>query len=172
MATSSDPPSSADTSSSRAVEARVSVVPDQLNQALLEFDLMLRYVLSNGLELDDQTRKAVIGVQQLLLASKKITVTSSEPTVAVPPEPSFPLSPEAPVVAPAEPEFAELLMTAHAALVKLISPATPLSLAATEPGRRFGYLSNPPLIRWMILIALFSVIGFLITSIVLGSSKP
>lgn len=157
---------SAGASSPRAVDARVSVVPDELNQALLEFDLMLRYVLSQGLELDDQTRKAVIGVQQTLLASKEVTVTPSERVVAVPPEPTFPRSPEAPVVAPPEPEFAELLLTAHNALAKLISPATPLSLAATEPGRRFGYLSNPPLVRWMILIALFSVIGFLITNIV------
>ena len=150
----------------------MSVVPDELNQALLEFDLMLRYALSEGLELDDQTRAAVIRVQQLLLTAKKIAVTSQEPSVAVAPEPTFPVSPEAPVVAPDEPAFAESLLTAHAALAKLISPATPLSLASTEPGRRFGYLSNPPLIRWMILIALFSVIGFLITSIVLGSSKP
>jgi hypothetical protein len=172
MGTSSDlPPYPAGQPSPPSVDARVSVVPDELNQAWLEFDLMLRYVLSEGLELDDQTRKTVIAVQQLLMASKKISVYPSDSSVGVPPEPSFPLSPPGPVVAPDEPAFGEQLLAAHAALAKLIAPATPLSLAATEPGRRFGYLSNPPLIRWMIFIALFSVIGFLLTSIVLSSSK-
>lgn len=173
MSASSDFPSNlAGAASVRSSDTRVSVVPDELNQALLEFDLMLRYVLSEGLALDDQTQKAVIGVQQLLLASEKVSVSVSQPSVVVPPEPSFPVSPTGPTVAPPEPAFAELLMTAHAALAKLIAPATPLSLSATEPGRRFGYLSNPPLIRWMIFIALFSVVGFLITSIVLNNSKP
>jgi hypothetical protein len=171
MGASSDFRSNPPGASVPSLEARVSVVPDELNQALLEFDLMLRYVLSEGLELDDQTQKTVIGVQQLLLTSQKVSVPATEPSVAVPPEPSFPLSPPGPVVAPPEPVFAELLMSAHAALAKLIAPATPLSLAATEPGPRFGYLANPPLIRWMILIALFSVIGFLITSIVLSNSS-
>lgn len=58
-------------------------------------------------------------------------------------------------------------MTAHTALARLISPATPLSLAATEPSQRFGYLGNPPLLRIMIIIAMISALGLLVTSILM-----
>jgi hypothetical protein len=173
MGASSDFPSNVPGSPpANSVSANVSVVPAELDQALLEFDLMLRYVLSEGIALDDETQEAIIGVQQMLQQAPRVSVAASVPSVVVPPEPSFPPSPQGQVVAPPEPSFARLLMTAHAALAKMIAPATPLSLAATEPGPVFGYLSNPPLIRWMIFIALFSVIGFLLTSIVLGNSQP
>ncbi len=58
------------------------------------------------------------------------------------------------------------LMAAHAALSKIVAPATPRSLEATEPAPgRLGFLRRPPLIMWMIIIALASAIGFVATSI-------
>ncbi len=154
-----------------AVAQPVSVLPDELNQALLEFNLMLRYVLSEGLEFDEATRKAIVAVQQMLMGSKIVSTSAppSAPSVNQPAEPSFPAPPRPPFVAPPEPEFTDALMTAHAALAKIIAPATPLSLAATEPTRHLGYVGNPPLVFWMIVIAAVSAVGFVATSALLAT---
>ena len=64
---------------------------------------------------------------------------------------------------PSPPSF-ENLMAAYSALAKVVAPATPASLEATEPAPGlFGFLRRPPLIRWMIIAALASAIGFIVT---------
>ncbi|MGA2903954.1 MAG: hypothetical protein ABSD98_08990 [Candidatus Korobacteraceae bacterium] len=135
-----------DTPSSKGSSADVQnpADPDQPDQALEEFKVMLRYVLSEGLEMDDQTLKDVVPVQELLRAS------GDKPLAEVP-------------------GMIDHVMAAHSALSRIIAPATPLSLAATEPGPILGYLGNPPLIMWMILIALVSAVGFLVTGGVLST---
>lgn len=63
------------------------------------------------------------------------------------------------------------LMAAHAALAKVVAPATPLSLEATRPAPGpMGSLRRPPLIMWMIIIALVAAIGFVVTNIFSSSS--
>jgi hypothetical protein len=61
--------------------------------------------------------------------------------------------------------FASLL-AGHAALSKIIAPATPLSLeaTATTPGP-LGSLRRPPLIMWMIIVAIVAATGFVVTNI-------
>lgn len=60
----------------------------------------------------------------------------------------------------------DTLMAAHTALAKLVAPATPASLEATEPAPGlFGFLRRPPLIRWLIISALVSAIGFISTAV-------
>jgi hypothetical protein len=63
--------------------------------------------------------------------------------------------------------FANLL-AGHAALSKSIAPATPLSLEATAPAPGpLGSLRRPPLIMWMIIIAIVAAAGFVVTNILL-----
>ena len=63
------------------------------------------------------------------------------------------------------------LVTAHTALSKAVAPATPISLEATEPADGpLGTLRNPPLIMWMIVIAIVAAIGFVGTNILHASS--
>jgi hypothetical protein len=65
--------------------------------------------------------------------------------------------------------FANLL-AGHVALSKVIAPATPLSLEATEPASgALGSLRRPPLIMWMIIIAVISIVGFVATNILLAT---
>ena len=106
----------------------------ELEQALSELQLMLRYALGEGFELDDNTRQAVAEAQGPIDFGK--------------------------------------LMTAHAALSKVIAPATPLSLKATEPARGpLGSLRRPPLILAMILVGALSAIGFVVTILYTTTSK-
>jgi disulfide bond formation protein DsbB len=63
----------------------------------------------------------------------------------------------------ADPEKASFadLMTAHGALAKIVAPATPLSLEATEPAPGpMGTLRRPALVLWMIVVAVLAGIGF------------
>lgn len=102
-----------------------------LDRARSEFNMMLRYVLSEGLVIDDKTRSLIAQLQQ---------------------------EPEAP--------HFDTLMEAHGALSKIIAPATPLSLEATEPAPGwFGSLKRPPLVRAMIVIAVIAALGFVYTSL-------
>lgn len=126
--------------------------PREVRQALDEFELMLRYALAEGLDLDEATRDAVAAVQQTLIAIRNLQEGAALP------EPGMLI-------------FVGQLMAAHSALSRIIAPATPLSLAATEPTERLGYLGNPPLIMWMILIAIASAVGFLFTSVVYGTAN-
>ncbi len=75
---------------------------------------------------------------------------------------------------PPEPDMSNLgdLLVAHLALSKLIAPATPRSLEATEPARGvlMGSLRRPPLIMWMIIIAIAAAAGFVVTEIFLGQA--
>ncbi|MGO9317344.1 MAG: hypothetical protein ACLPXT_14380 [Terracidiphilus sp.] len=108
-----------------------------LQQTLVQVRLMYRYALDED-KLDDGARKALTAVQSVLTA----------------PDDSVP---EASTI-----DF-DKLMSAHAALARVIAPATPSSLEATEPlPGFFGSLRNPPLIGWMILIGLFSLVGFVV----------
>jgi hypothetical protein len=156
--------SGSEESPSLSVGTTVSVVQRELHQAFFEFDLMLRYVLSTG-GLDADASKAVIGVQKLVLAQAGRFPPDAEQGLPF----SANVAGLPPNLASALPdsELAESLMTAHTALARLISPATPLSLAATEPSQRFGYLGNPPLLRIMIIIAMISALGLLVTSILM-----
>ena len=116
-----------------------------LSQILSEFNLMLRYALSEGLELDDKARSIVATVQRSL-----ITIASTPPT-APPPSLDF-----------------EQLMAAHGALAKVIAPATPLSLRATEPEPGLlGSLRRPPLIMWMMIVGAISTVGFVASGILI-----
>jgi len=126
--------------------------PREVRQALDEFELMLRYALAEGLDLDEATRDTVAAVQQTLIAIRNL------PEGAALPEPGMLI-------------FVGQLMAAHSALSRIIAPATPLSLAATEPTARLGYLGNPPLIMWMTFIAILSAIGFVVTSVVFGPNS-
>jgi hypothetical protein len=111
----------------------------EFQQALKEFRSMLRYALGEGLELDEETRKAVAAVQE------DRTHTNGN---------------------------LDELIKAHVALSKIIAPATPLSLEATEPGEGLmGSLRNPPLIGAMIMIAAFAATGFVLTSILFAAYK-
>jgi hypothetical protein len=134
------------------VQFKDSVERDDLDQTLREFNLMLRYVLAEGLQFDETTRHLVASVQGSLIDSKGTLKTggSNEPgTIDI-----------------------GVLMSAHAALSKIIAPATPLSLQETEsaPGL-YGSLSRPPLIKWMIFLALISAVGFVVSGIVFGASN-
>jgi len=132
------------------VQVRSSANSSEFDEALSEFHLMLRYALAEGFALDDSTRQAVTAVQQRLVASV-----------------GMPAGVEAGIV-----DFGQL-MAAHAALSKIIAPATPLSLKATEPAPgRLGSLRRPPLIMAMIIVAIIAAIGFVVTSVLFGPSNP
>jgi hypothetical protein len=73
---------------------------------------------------------------------------------------------------PEKANFADL-MAAHGALTKLVAPATPLSLEATEPAEGLmGTLRRPALVLWMIVIAIVAGIGFTWTEIVIQQAPP
>src|SRR5579884_1101644 len=102
-----------------------STSPIDFNQMLEEFQLMLRYVLGEGLTLDDNTRITVAAIPSTPAATDLVK-----------------------------------LMAAHGALVKIIAPATPLSLRATEPAPGpLGSMRRPPLIMTMIALAIIFVVG-------------
>ena len=103
-----------------------------IQQTLDQVRLMYRYALEES-RLDDGARAALADVKWIL---------------AVPDE----ASPDPGTIATAI-DF-DKLMAAHAALARVIAPATPSSLEATEPMRGwFGSLRKPPLIKWMVLLA-------------------
>src|SRR5262249_36900263 len=59
----------------------------------------------------------------------------------------------------------EAIIAAHGVLAKIVAPATPCSLEATEPVRGpLGFLRNPPLIKWMIATALVSAFLFILAT--------
>jgi hypothetical protein len=73
--------------------------------------------------------------------------------------------------APEKASFADL-MTAHGALAKLVAPATPLSLEATEPTvGPMGSLRRPTLVFWMIVVAIVAGIGFTWTEIYIQQAQ-
>lgn len=60
-----------------------------------------------------------------------------------------------------------LIIAAHNALTKIIAPATPISLEATEPAPGWlGSIRRPPLVLAMIIIAIIAIIGFVTTSVI------
>jgi len=143
--------SSSDSQDFRKSQIKSLTELNDVEQAFREFRVMLRYALAEGLALDENTRQAVAAVEQLA--------------------PKFPAS--AGAAAAAAPDDAReqadvfLIMTAHGSLAKVVAPATPRSLEATEPGPGLlGSFRRPPLILAMILIALFAAIGFVITSVI------
>ncbi len=73
---------------------------------------------------------------------------------------------------PGNASFADL-MAAHSALTRIVAPATPLSLEATEPaGGQFGRLLRPALVFWMMVIAIVAGIGFAWTEIDVEEAPP
>jgi len=65
-----------------------------------------------------------------------------------------------------------LIIAAHNALTKIIAPATPISLEATEPLPGWlGSIRRPPLVLAMIIIAILSIIGFVTTSVISASQQ-
>jgi len=141
-----------DSSKVASINRQNTPAPREVRQALDEFEMMLRYSLAEGLDLDETTRDTVATVQQTLIAVRNL------PEGAALPEPGMLI-------------FVNQLMAAHSALSRIIAPATPLSLSATEPTERLGYLGNPPLIMWMIFIAIVSAVGFVFTSVVYGTAN-
>src|SRR5271166_4118075 len=107
----------------------------ECEQALKEIRIMLRYALAKGLALDADTSSSIA------------TVESCQPSVTE----------------PATVDLSKVLL-AHSALVKLVAPATPRSLEATETALGFlASLSRPRLIPVMIIVALIAAIGFIAT---------
>lgn len=71
---------------------------------------------------------------------------------------------------PSEPQASDFgtLLNAHVTLAKIVAPATPLSLIATEPSPGpLGHLLRPRLIWVMIMFAGASVLGFVITDFII-----
>jgi hypothetical protein len=134
MATSVHPFDVQEPSPKKQIRQSNSISQNEFEKARNEFNLMLRYILSEGLEIDDKTRPLIAAVQQ-----------DAEPE---------------------GPSRFDKLMQAHGALSKVIAPATPLSLEATEPAPGwFGSLRRPPLVRAMIIVAVIAAVGFVYTSI-------
>jgi len=102
-----------------------------INDRLLrDINTMLAYALDEGLTLDPSVTRTLEGAREL---DAKVALISL----------SFPA-----------------LVELHAALVKAVAPATPVSLEATMPLRGpFGFLRRPPVVGWMVLAALLSLIG-------------
>ncbi len=70
-----------------------------------------------------------------------------------------------------KPDFYQV-MAAHVALAKLVAPATPRTLEATEPVPGWlGSLRRPPLILAMIVVAIVSAIGFIVTGLIASPSN-
>src|SRR6185437_1720370 len=62
------------------------------------------------------------------------------------------------------PETMQALLEMHALLTKSTAPATPSSIEATARGTRFWeFLSRPPLVGGMIVVALAALVGFILT---------
>jgi xanthosine utilization system XapX-like protein len=140
--------SSPASASSAASEALPTLNSLEFDQAVTEFDVMFRYAMSEGLPIDDNTRLTVATLQQKL--------------ASIPPPPPLQLTPDL---------FGELL-TAHIALSKVIAPATPLSLKATEPAPGWlGSLRRPPLVLGMVIVSGVAAIGFVISRIWLPESE-
>lgn len=120
----------------------------EFQQALSEVNLMLRYALSEGLDIDNNTRQDIVVLQQNMAVINM---------------------PQPPPGAPAIGNVFDQLMSAHGALSKVIAPATPLSLQATEPaGTWIGSLRRPPLIGTMIIVGVIAAIGFVVTNVLFG----
>lgn len=117
-----------------------------IDQALREFHVMVRYALGEGLPIDGEARTLVAAVE---LAQD----------AAFQPAPSGKTVPA---------DLVNQLMAAHSALVKIVAPATPKSLEATEPAPGWtGSLRRPILVGLMILIGLAAALGFIATSVVI-----
>ncbi len=114
-------------------ETQSSNESSEKKQAMREIQVMLRYALAEGLELDDKTREAVTAVEQ------------AQPNMS---------------------ENLNQIIVAHTGLAKIVAPATPRSLEVTEvkEDEWLGSLRHPPLIMYMIIIALIAAIGFMWTS--------
>jgi hypothetical protein len=70
------------------------------------------------------------------------------------------------VEAESAPPDLDLLIAAHGSLLKIIAPATPRSLEATEPASGWlGSFRRPPLILTMMIVALLAAIGFVATAV-------
>jgi hypothetical protein len=123
---------------------------NECDQALNEIRIMLSYALAAGKELDPETRSGLGLLERC---------------------------PGAPASADSSADFSRILGI-HAALAKIVAPATPRSLKATEPVKitlwrpfkrlepffnSMGSLLNPPLIPILIFIALIAMIGFIWT---------
>jgi len=135
----------------RDVQAQSSTEASDMSQALREFHVMLRYALAEGSEIDEKTREVVAAVAQ---AQPKAFAAGAS---AAPVE-----DPKAGCVTP----DLNQLMAAHAALAKVVAPATPRSVEATEPVPGWlGSLRRPPLVLAMIVIALIAALGFIVTSV-------
>ncbi len=115
-------------------ETQSSNESSEKKQAMREIQVMLRYALAEGLELDDKTREAVTAVEQ------------AQPNMS---------------------ENLNQIIVAHTGLAKIVAPATPRSLEVTEvkEDEWLGSLRHPPLIMYMIIIALIAAIGFMLTSV-------
>jgi hypothetical protein len=110
-----------------------------IQQIVLQVRLMCRYALAEGLLIDDNAQKILAAVNPFLTA----------PDGKLPSTDSIDAGP---------------LLQAHAILAHIIVPATPISLDATEPTSGWlGSLRRPPLIQWMIVIAVLSAAGFVLT---------
>ena len=123
--------------------------PD-FEQTLSEVNLMLRYALSEGLDIDNNTRQGIAALQQNM-----VSVSMPQPAGG-----------------PDIGSVFDQLISAHVALSKIIAPATPLSLQATEPaGAWLGSLRRPPLIATMIIVGAIAAIGFVVTNVLFGGES-
>jgi hypothetical protein len=103
-------------------------------QLVGEVNLMLKYALEEGLEIDST-------ITSHLSKGDLATDVSSAATQ--------PLS---------------SLIALHSALAKVVAPATPCSLNATEPAPGwFGFARHPPLIGAMVIAAVLCALGFVVS---------
>ena len=109
---------------------------DTIEKTFREYEVMLRFALAEGRDMDAATQERIAFPEALQPSSAQF-------------------------------KFARLL-AAHAALTKIVAPATPRSLEATEPqAGLWGSLSRPPLVKLMIIIAVIALVGFVTTSVFL-----
>jgi hypothetical protein len=139
-----------------------------IEQATYELRMMFRYASAAGLDIDQNTGlliAAVMGGEQNLSDKETEALSHLLRQLRL----SDALRSEFPNLesfSSATNRFS-LVIAAHNGLAKLIAPATPISLQATEPAPGWlGSLRRPPLILAMIIIAVIAIIGFVVTSII------
>lgn len=149
--------------------------------------VMLTYVLEEGLELtpamiekasglcapearpanDQQLDAEVMAELSAAIFGETSSDTSDSSKSPEPPPPGgTPAGKNSATSPAAEPRKNSLqaLMEMHALLTKAVTPATPNSIEATARGTRFWeFLNRPPLVGGMIVVALLSLVGFILT---------
>lgn len=169
------------------VEGQDPTAPD----FLADCRLMLRFILKEALPIPPEVRRDIAEFDIWLVAHKQAPMSSvsksfvagieedeiKPPPPAAAPAPVLPAAAPpaaadsgAPAVAPT-PTPSERLLKIHEALSRIIAPATPLSLAVSEPapGRRRMLGGTPLIVQLAAICALVSAGGFIFSTAVLAA---